>query len=97
MFYFGTVLGLGVMTTMTSPLVYELPFLSAAVKLPTALAIGTGFGIGRSKPIAVGLLTGGVVAPSEVAARFSSATRTDKMSAITSAWVVILILVLITS
>ena len=46
--YFGYVLGLGVITHLTTPLVYALLALSAAAGWQVALALGIGFGLGRS-------------------------------------------------
>ena len=46
--YFGYLLGLGVITHLTTPLVYALLALSAAAGWQAALALGIGFGLGRS-------------------------------------------------
>jgi hypothetical protein len=46
--YFGYLLGLGVITHLTTPLVYALLALSAAAGWHVALALGVGFGLGRS-------------------------------------------------
>jgi hypothetical protein len=46
--YFGYLLGLGVITHLTTPLVYALLALSAATGWQVALALGAGFGLGRS-------------------------------------------------
>ena len=46
--YFGYLLGLGVVTHLTTPLVYALLALSAAAGWQVALALGIGFGLGRS-------------------------------------------------
>ena len=46
--YFGYLLGLGVITHLTTPLVYALLALSAAAGWQVGLALGIGFGLGRS-------------------------------------------------
>ena len=46
--YFGYLLGVGVVTHQTTPLVYALLALSAAAGWQAALALGIGFGLGRS-------------------------------------------------
>lgn len=46
--YFGYLLGVGVITHLTTPLVYALLALSAAAGWQAALALGIGFGLGRS-------------------------------------------------
>lgn len=55
--YFGMLLGLGVFTRMTTPLVYAL-ILAVATSAPAALAVvaGVGFGFGRSIPAFVGVI-----------------------------------------
>lgn len=46
--YFGYLLGVGVITHLTTPLVYALLALSAAAGWQAALVLGIGFGLGRS-------------------------------------------------
>ncbi len=74
-FYFGAVLGFGVLTYMTTPLVYAGWLYAAAVGLPASLLAGVGFGLGRSRPIATGLAARGRMSPAGAADFFSGLTR----------------------
>jgi hypothetical protein len=54
--YFGFLLGLGVLTRLTTPLVYALLLVVAASRSASlALAAGLGFGLGRTIPAFVGV------------------------------------------
>lgn len=53
--YFGSLLGVGILTEMTTPLVIAGFLLAGAWPAPQALVYGLGFGIGRSAPAYVGL------------------------------------------
>jgi len=48
--YFGALLGVGVLTEMSTPLVWAGVVYSAAAGLPWAIMYGLGFGLGRSMP-----------------------------------------------
>jgi hypothetical protein len=48
--YFGALLGIGIFTEATTPLVWAGAFYSLAAGLPGGLLYGTGFGLGRSAP-----------------------------------------------
>jgi hypothetical protein len=51
--YFGALLGVGVITEMSTPLVWAGAVYSAAIGLPGAVFYGLGFGLGRSTPALV--------------------------------------------
>lgn len=69
--YFGAVLGFGVLTYMTTPLVYAGWLYGAEVGLPLSLLIGAGFGLGRSRPLATGLVARGGLTPVGAAELFA--------------------------
>jgi hypothetical protein len=48
--YFGALLGVGILTEMSTPLVWAGVVYSAAAGLPWAVMYGLGFGLGRSMP-----------------------------------------------
>jgi hypothetical protein len=77
--YFGGILGLGLATQMTTPLVYALVAFAMAVHFPLAVAAGVGFGLGRSRPVLTGLRWGDKVTPAAVAARFTHPARSDRL------------------
>lgn len=77
--YFGAILGLGVWTQMTTPLVYALVAYATAVRLPVALLAGVGFGLGRSRPLVTGLRARGGLTPAAVAARFTNPSKCDRL------------------
>jgi hypothetical protein len=55
--YFGSVLGTGILTELSTPLVYGGLMLAAVVWSPGSLGYGVGFGLGRSVTIWIGLLS----------------------------------------
>jgi hypothetical protein len=57
--YFGGVLGVGLVTEMTTPLVLTGAMMAVANALPWAILYGVGFGVGRSVASWVGVLIGG--------------------------------------
>lgn len=77
--YFGGILGFGIATYMTTPLVYALAAYAAAVRLPVALLAGVGFGLGRSRPVLTGLRARGRLSPAAVADRFGHLTPSDRV------------------
>lgn len=77
--YFGGILGLGIATYMTTPLVYALVLYAAAVHLPGALLVGVGFGLGRSRPLVTGLWARGRLTPAGVAQRFAHLNAVDRL------------------
>jgi hypothetical protein len=76
--YFGGLLGLGVVTYMTTPLVYAMVLYASALHLPIAVLAGVGFGLGRSRPLLTGLRGGSLLTPSEAARRFDGLTDLDR-------------------
>jgi hypothetical protein len=63
---------------MTTPLVYGLLAYAAAVaRIPLAILVGAGFGLGRSRPIMTGLRAPDGTTAAELARRFAHLTRTD--------------------
>jgi cytochrome c biogenesis protein CcdA len=54
--YFGALLGLGIVTELSTPLVYANLALAAANGVGWAIAAGAGFGLGRSVPPILGAL-----------------------------------------
>lgn len=77
--YFGGSLGFGIVTQMSTPLVYVVALYAIAVHLPLALLAGAGFGLGRSRPILTGLRAGDRVTPLAVMMRFARSTRADRI------------------
>lgn len=77
--YFGGLLGFGIATYMSTPLVYTLSFYAAATHLPNALVAGVGFGLGRSRPIATGLRARGGLSPAVIANRFAHPVGSDRV------------------
>jgi hypothetical protein len=77
--YFGGSLGFGIVTQMSSPLVYVVALYATAVHLPLALLAGVGFGLGRSRPIATALRARGRMTPLTVMMRFTSSTEADRI------------------
>lgn len=68
--YFGSLLGVGFLTDMTTPLVIGGALLSVAIGTPGAVLYGLGFAAGRSSPAFAGALRGlGQASPGEVAFR----------------------------
>jgi hypothetical protein len=57
--YFGWILGLAVLTEVSTPFLYTGLTLAAAEGFRWAAAAGIGFGLGRSVPVLVGLLGSG--------------------------------------
>jgi hypothetical protein len=72
-------MGFGVLTYMTTPLVYAIVLYSGAVGFPQGLLTGIGFGLGRSRPLVTGLSARGRLEPPEVAAKFGRLTRLDRI------------------
>jgi hypothetical protein len=87
--YFGAILGVGLLTFMATPLVYSIALLAAAVGLPAALMVGAGFGLGRSKPIWLGLRWGGSRDPADVTEHFGVLTWPDHVVGCLTATVII--------
>ncbi len=83
-FSFGTVLGLGVLTRMASPLVMALILTAAALPLGLAEAIGLGFGLGRSVVAAAGAAIGGRLTPESVVTAIVVPQRSDRVIASTA-------------
>lgn len=54
--YFGALMGAGLFTQMSTPLIYPTLLLSAAGSWKWVLAAGVGFGLGRSGPAVAGAL-----------------------------------------
>jgi hypothetical protein len=77
--YFGFLLGFGLATYMTTPLVYSLALYVAALGMPAGLVAGAGFGLGRSRPIVTGLRARGRLTPAAVAAQFACLTGADRV------------------
>lgn len=78
--YFGFLLGIGVLTSMTTPLVYVLLFVEASLHPAWAIAAGVGFGIGRSVPALAGVTIGGRIGgPGAAAARITTRTHADRL------------------
>ena len=70
LFYFGALLGIGLLTQMASPLVLAGAFVAASSGLWWAVAYGLGFGAGRSVPVLSGAISGlGKLDPGQLAAR----------------------------
>jgi len=55
-FYFGAVMGVGLLTHMTTPLVYVFVLLTPSMSYVQALVIASGFATGRSIPILAGFM-----------------------------------------
>jgi hypothetical protein len=51
MLYFGAILGVGILTEMTTPLVFLGPALAVASGFAAALPFALGFAVGRSSPV----------------------------------------------
>jgi hypothetical protein len=77
--YFGSMLGFGVATYMTTPLVYALVLYAVTVHLPVAVLAGIGFGLGRSTPILTGFYARDGLTPAAVADRFTNPTGGDRI------------------
>ena len=76
-FYFGALLGIGLLTQMTSPLVLGGALVAASSGVWWAVLYGAGFGAGRSLPALSGAVVGlGKLDPGQVAARIISRRRT---------------------
>ena len=93
-FYFGYLLGLGVITHLTTPLVYVLLALSAAAGWHVALALGVGFGLGRSLVAGAGAVLvdrGGD--PDEISARIITPGAVDRWVGVVSALAVVAVAV----
>jgi hypothetical protein len=65
--YFGGVMGIGLLTAISTPLVYVGVATSIALGSFWGLLYGGGFGIGRAVPAFVGSLVGGRLSPTKVA------------------------------
>ncbi|MBO0822939.1 MAG: hypothetical protein J2P27_03650 [Actinobacteria bacterium] len=77
LFYFGALLGNGLLTQMTTPLVLGGALAAASSSVWWALLYGAGFGAGRSLPTFSGAMVGlGNLDPGELAARMISRRRT---------------------
>lgn len=76
-FYFGTALGIGIITYMTTPLVYGLLFIDAAVPIGVACLVGAAFGMGRSVPAFAGYATR--MSPGEIGAFFGRRAWLDTL------------------
>lgn len=88
--YFGYLLGLGVVTHLTTPLVYALLALAAASGWQIALALGVGFGLGRSLlAIAGALLVERAGDPGEVSTRIITPGGLDRWAGALGALVVV--------
>jgi hypothetical protein len=84
--YFGYLLGLGVVTHMTTPLVYALLALSAAGGWQAGLALGLGFGLGRSLlAIAGAVLVDRGGDPGEVSTRIITPGALDRWAGVAGA------------
>lgn len=70
LFYFGAVLGVGLLTEMSTPLVYAGAALAAASGPLAAAAYGVGFGLGRSVPPWVAVAMGDRAVPAVVGLAF---------------------------
>jgi hypothetical protein len=57
--YFGAILGVGVATHMTTPLVWASLFVAAVEGPRWAIAAGIGFGLARALPAVAGGILGG--------------------------------------
>lgn len=77
--YFGYLLGLGVVTHLTTPLVYALLALAAAGGGQVAITLGVGFGLGRSLlAIAGAVLVDRMGDPGDVSTRIITAGMLDR-------------------
>lgn len=56
--YFGTLMGVGILTQMSTPLVYASLLGAASEGVAWALVAGVGFGLGRSMPAVAGAAVG---------------------------------------
>ncbi len=68
--YFGAVLGVGLLTEMSTPLVYAGAALSAGTGGFRGLAYGIGFGLGRAMPAWAGAVVGQRFPPGKVGLAF---------------------------
>jgi hypothetical protein len=77
--YFGYLLGLGLATHLTTPLVYALLALAAAGGWQVALALGVGFGLGRSLlALAGAVLVDRMGDPGDLSTRIITAGMLDR-------------------
>jgi hypothetical protein len=79
LFYFGGLMGIGILTAMSTPLVYAGVAMSLALGPLWGVLYGAAFGIGRSIPAFVGAALGPSIVPESVASgisiRFQSEAR----------------------
>lgn len=75
MLYFGAILGVGLVTDMSTPLVYGGAALSLGIGPGAAVVYGLGFGLGRSVPGWIAVVVGANVSPSDVAVGMISAVH----------------------
>ena len=92
--YFGYLLGVGVITHLTTPLVYALLALSAAAGWQAALALGIGFGLGRSLlAVAGAVLVDRGGDPGEISTRIITPGAVDRWVGAVSAIAVVAVAV----
>jgi hypothetical protein len=79
--YFGALLGFGVLTRLTTPLVYALLAVAAAGKTPwVAIAAGLGFASGRSLLAVAGAVAARwTLRPADVASRITAKGYSDRI------------------
>lgn len=64
---------------MGTPLVYVEVLYAMAVHVPSAVLVGAGFGLGRSRPLVDGFVARGRLAPPQAAERFVHLKPSDRI------------------